>query len=410
MNQARIDSELISIGTEILLGEIVDTNSVYLAKELRDHGINVFYMTSVGDNQQRIADTLRLAMTRSQLIIVCGGLGPTVDDVTRAAVADAVGQQLTFREALMAQIEARFATFRVTMSQNNKRQAYLPEKAIAIENPVGTAPAFMVEYGESGLIVCLPGVPRELKFLVKEKVLPYLRQRYDLGVIKARVLHTAGIGESSLDEKIGTDLLELGNPTIGLAAHNGRVDVRITAKAESVDAALGMIMPIETAVRERVGRWIYGADDERLEQVFEALIAAHGVSVCVIEAGVRGILPEIGELTVHHFFDEPAVLAAYLGLSEFTLRELAEKAAEYWQGSADGGGDVVIAVVCSPNVGEAADQAEGSAVCVRIKGEQRTRVYGFGAKADFLRDWLRTWSTAQAWSMIKDVLGDTNGS
>lgn len=409
MNQAQINSEIISIGTEILLGEIVDTNSVYLAKELRDHGINVFYMTSVGDNQQRIADTIRLAMSRSQLIIVCGGLGPTVDDMTRPAVAEAVGQPLVFRESLMAQIEARFTSFRVGMSPNNKRQAYLPEKAIAIENPVGTAPAFMVEYGDGRLIICLPGVPREMKFLVKEKVLPYLRKRYNLGVIKARVLHTAGIGESALDEKIGIDLLELSNPTIGLAAHNGRVDVRITAKAETMDAALNMIMPIEMAVRERVGRWIYGVDDEKLEQVFESLITALKARVKVIEAGVHGILPDVAGSTDRFLFANPEALAMHLGITGFTtLRELAEKAAEHWQQLADGG--VVVAVVCNPDVGEAADQAEGSAVCVQVGNQKRTRVYGFGGQVDFLRDWLRTWSTAQAWSMIKDVLGGTNSN
>ncbi|MCU0476052.1 MAG: competence/damage-inducible protein A, partial [Anaerolineae bacterium] len=147
-----VNSELISIGTEILLGEITDTNSVYLARVLRDYGVNVFYMTSVGDNHGRIVETLRTAMGRSQVVITCGGLGPTVDDMTRQAVAEAVGQPLVYREALMAQIEARFASFRVRMSENNKRQAYLPENAIAIENAVGTAPAFITPY-EGGVII-----------------------------------------------------------------------------------------------------------------------------------------------------------------------------------------------------------------------------------------------------------------
>ena len=139
---SQVNSELISIGTEILLGEITDTNSVYLAKALRDVGINVFYMTSVGDNRQRIADTIRTAMQRSNLVITCGGLGPTVDDMTRQAVADATDRGLEFQQGLFDQIAERFKSFRSAMSENNRQQAFLPAGAICIEISVGTAPSF----------------------------------------------------------------------------------------------------------------------------------------------------------------------------------------------------------------------------------------------------------------------------
>lgn len=150
-----INAEIIAIGTEILLGEITDTNSVYMARELRAIGVNLYYMTSVGDNLQRIADAIRLAMSRADVVITCGGLGPTVDDMTRQAVADATDRELEYQEWLYDQIAARFAGFKVKMTENNRQQAYLPAAAIAIENPVGTAPCFIVEH-EGKAVISLP--------------------------------------------------------------------------------------------------------------------------------------------------------------------------------------------------------------------------------------------------------------
>jgi nicotinamide-nucleotide amidase len=165
-----VNAEIIAIGTEILLGEITDTNSVYLAQQLRKLGINLYFMTSVGDNEGRIESAIRLAMSRADLIITCGGLGPTVDDMTRQSVAAATDRGLSYHEELYQQIVERFAGFRVQITENNKRQAYLPEHSIPIENPVGTAPCFIVEH-EGKVIMSLPGVPREMKFLFTEKVI-----------------------------------------------------------------------------------------------------------------------------------------------------------------------------------------------------------------------------------------------
>src|SRR5215475_14219124 len=239
-----VNAEIVAIGTEILLGEITDTNSVHIARVLRDLGINLYFMTSVGDNEQRIADSIRIALSRADVVITCGGLGPTIDDMTRQAVATATDRGLTFHQTLLDAIAERFSGFRAQMTENNKRQAYLPDEATVIENPVGTAPSFIVEH-HGHIVISLPGVPREMKFLMNEKVIPYLKERYKLGVIKAKVLKTAGIGESLLDHEIGTTLLEMSNPTIGLAAHAGQVDVRITAKADTVSMADEMIASIE---------------------------------------------------------------------------------------------------------------------------------------------------------------------
>lgn len=280
-------AEIITIGTELLLGEIVDTNAQFLARALRDAGIDLYRKTTVGDNALRIAQAIQQALERCDIVITSGGLGPTVDDPTREAVALALGVEIEFRPELWEQIQARFRRFNRVPTENNKRQAFVPQGAVAIENPVGTAPAFMVEK-EGRVIISLPGVPREMEYLMHQAVLPYLRQRFNLkGVIKTRVIHTAGVGESQIDDLIG-DLERMSNPTVGLAAHSGQVDVRITAKADSEEEAWALIRPLEEEVRQRLGNWVYGADEETLERVALKVLERKGWTLVVVEAGLGG--------------------------------------------------------------------------------------------------------------------------
>ena len=274
-------AEIITIGTEILLGEIVDTNARHIARKLRDIGVDLYRKTSVGDNTRRIAQAIQQAMERSDIIITTGGLGPTVDDPTREAVALAMEVETEFRPELWEQIQARFKRFNRQPTENNKRQAYVPCGAIAVENPVGTAPAFIFETAGHA-VISLPGVPREMEYLMEKSIVPYLRKRYDLhGIIKSRLLHTAGAGESQIDDLIG-DLETLSNPTVGLAAHSGQVDVRITAKAGSEAEADDLIAPIEKVIRERLGEWIYGSDLETLEQMALQHLAGIGWTLGVV--------------------------------------------------------------------------------------------------------------------------------
>ncbi len=282
-------AEIITIGTEILLGEIVDTNSAYLARRLRDLNVDVFRTSTVGDNTQRIAEMIRETLARTQIIITTGGLGPTVDDPTREAVAQAFGVGTEYRPELWQQIVERMQRYGRTAGENQKRQAYVPQGAIAVSNAVGTAPAFIVEQGEKCLI-SLPGVPREMEYLAENEVFPYLVKRYQLtGTIKARVLHTAGMGESLIDEQVG-ELELLANPTVGLAAHYGMVDVRITAKADSAEKADDLISVIEKTIREKLGRAIYGADGQTLEGVTLEAVASRGWSLTVVEVDTGGEL------------------------------------------------------------------------------------------------------------------------
>ena len=288
-------AEIITIGTEILLGEIVDTNTRYIARNLRDLGIDLYRTITIGDNTERIAETIRESMQRAEIVITTGGLGPTIDDPTREAVALATGVELEYREELWEQIRKRVSLYGRTPTENQKRQAYVPKGSLALENPVGTAPCFIVESdmperSNVRSVISLPGVPREMETVLHSAVIPYLQERYELNeVIKVRLLHTSGIGEGTLDEKIG-DLEQLANPTVGLAAHTGVVDIRLAAKAETEAEAKQMIAKVETEIRQRLGKIIFGSDQDTLAGVTLEALKKRGWGLVVLESGLRGKL------------------------------------------------------------------------------------------------------------------------
>lgn len=284
-------AEIVMTGSELLLGEIVDTNATMMAKMLRDIGLDLYYKTTVGDNETRIAQVLNIALDRSPVVITSGGLGPTVDDVTRQAVADATGRRLVYSTELEAQIAARFRGFGREMADNNKRQAYLPEGALPLPNPVGTAPCFLSEDTQGrGFIISLPGVPRELEYMMTHTVIPLLVERMGgAKIIKARILCTCAVGESNIDRAIG-DLMTERNPTVGLAAHAGQTDVRITAKADTEAEADAMIAVMEARLRERLGVAIYGVDKETVPEVVGRLLVEKGLKLGVIDTLAGGQL------------------------------------------------------------------------------------------------------------------------
>ncbi len=294
-------AEIITIGTEILLGEIVDTNTRYIARALRGLGVDLYRTITIGDNVERIADAIRQSMLRADIIITTGGLGPTVDDPTREAVARAFDVETEFRPELWDQILEIITRYGRAPSENQKRQAYLPIGALGIKNPVGTAPAFIMEFNAhspqrevpgrgAGAVICLPGVPKEMEYLLHEAVIPYLQKRYHLDhIIKVRLLHTAGVPEADIDEKIG-DFERLANPTIGLAAHTGIVDIRIAAKAATEAEADQMIADVEMQIRSRLGTVIFGADEDTLEAAALRAASNRTWNLVAAEAGLGGSL------------------------------------------------------------------------------------------------------------------------
>ena len=304
-------AEIITIGTEILLGEIVDTNTRYIARTLRGMGVDIYRTITIGDNVERIAEAIRHSMDRAEIVITTGGLGPTVDDPTREAVAKAAGVELEFREDLWEQVIAIISRYGRKPSENQKRQAYIPQGAVAIPNPVGTAPCFIVET-ERNAVISLPGVPNEMEHILHESVIPYLQQRFNLDqIIKIRVLHCSGLGEGMIDEKIA-DFEMLSNPTVGLAAHTGVVDIRIAAKAKSEAEADRMIADIERQTRERLGDVVFGVDEDTLEDVTLNEVAKRGWTLVGVEAGMDGLLARKIPHTVSISDPSPDALMAAL--------------------------------------------------------------------------------------------------
>jgi len=258
-------AEIIAIGTELLLGETQDTNTQFLARELNKAGFDVFRSAIIGDNQQRITQAINESLTRAEIVITTGGLGPTIDDSTRQAAADVFNEKLIFKQNLWEQIKQRFERTGKTPTENNRRQAYLPRSARVIENPVGTAPAFYMQRN-SNFLICLPGVPAEMKFLFVNSVLPLIFSKYQIHLtIHSQIIHTIGLGESKVDELIG-DLEKMDNPTVGLTAYPGQVDIRITAKASDAETANKLILPILNELEKRLGNNIFGKNDEKLTE------------------------------------------------------------------------------------------------------------------------------------------------
>jgi nicotinamide-nucleotide amidase len=283
-----MQAEIVVIGTELLLGHIIDTNAAYLAQQLSSIGVDLYYKSTVGDNKRRIVEVLKLATARSDIVITTGGIGPTLDDMTRESVAEVVGVPLELQPHLLEQIERMMGS---RYTENNARQAHIPAGSGAIENPVGTAPGFIAPTPGGGVIVSLPGVPSELRYLTERAVVPYLKERFKIGaVIVSHTLKCMGLTESYIDEVLN-DLIKTGsNPTIGLLAqmHLGEIHVRLTAKAPDEGAAKTLIVPLEVKVRERLGKAVFGADEVEYEGVVADLLRQHGLTIAVAECGLTG--------------------------------------------------------------------------------------------------------------------------
>lgn len=400
-----MDAEIITIGTELLLGEIVDTNSAYISRQLRDLGINIYSLTTVGDNLERISSAIRIALSRADVVITTGGLGPTVDDMTRQAVARATDRELEFRPELFEQIRERFSALGAPMSENNRVQAFIPAGSIPVPNRYGTAPCFIVETAQ-GTVISLPGVPREMKSLLADTVLPYLRERTGgRGIIKARVLRTAGIGESHVDARVA-DLETWSNPTVGLAAHAGQTDIRVTARADTEAEADALIAQAETIIRERLGEYIYGTGQEPLEDTFIALLREKRLKLAVSYNG-----PDDASFAERFRHDDVIVTKEHSTALEPLLARLGLEAdpagidysdvsrAEARRLLDASGADVVISYVTHD---------PGTGITAMTREKERSRRYRFGGANVEAPVWAGTWAISMAWHLVRRM-GEPDG-
>lgn len=281
-------AEIISVGTELLLGQIVDTNAVYLSQHLAHLGIDLYRRATVGDNQQRIAQAVREALLRADVVILTGGLGPTPDDVTAAGIAEAFGVPLVRHPEAEAWLMDLLLRRGITPSPTLLKQADLPEGAQMLVNPIGTAPGIWMER-DGKVAVAMPGVPAEMEAMFEQEVVLRLRERLGNEVLRWRLLRFANIGESALTDRLG-ELMHSVNPTLGTLVKPGEVWLRLAAKATSEAEADEMLNTMEAQVRERAGEWLIAVGDEPIEVLVGQRLRERGLTIATAESVTGGLV------------------------------------------------------------------------------------------------------------------------
>lgn len=283
-------AEIIAVGSELLLGRIVDTNTSYLASKLSEIGIEVIFQTMVGDDRKRMRSVLRQALKRSSIIITSGGIGPTEDDLTREVISEVTGKKLIFHPRLFALIKSFFDQAGFMMAPNNRKQALIPAGARPIPNLQGTAPGFILKTEPGPIIAALPGVPRELKRMFVDTVQPFLSQALGRkrGLIETKVLKLCGLGESRVDEQIGDLIRSSKNPVIGLLSSPGEIRISLTARGKDPQETSSLIAAMEAQIRQRLGSLIFGEGEETLEGVVAGLLEQKGIHLGLVETLTAG--------------------------------------------------------------------------------------------------------------------------
>ena len=284
-------AELIAVGTELLLGNIANTDAQMISQGLSQLGINVYYHTVVGDNPQRVRQAVDIARGRADILITTGGLGPTCDDLTKVAVAQAFGKELVYHEPSAQRIRERFAQRGTPVTENNFQQAMVPEGCTVLDNDWGTAPGVAFQAGGTHVLM-LPGPPRECAMMFRHRALPYLQKLSD-GVIASRTVKTFGIGESAAEALLRDLMNALHNPTLAPYAKPTGTELRITAHAPTREEALRLIAPVEEQVKAILGDKVIGVDVDALEEVCFALLKDRGLTVGTAESCTGGLLAKL---------------------------------------------------------------------------------------------------------------------
>lgn len=277
--------EIVCVGTEILLGDIVNTNAVYISRKLALMGISVLRQSVVGDNNARLDEMLRQSLDRSDIVITTGGLGPTADDITRDRCCEVMGSNLVLNEKIKNQIESYFKNKNIVMAESNLRQAYVPEDGIVFENHNGTAPGFAIEKN-SKILITLPGPPREMKPMFEENVVPLLR-KYSNKTIISHNIKMIGIGESNMAEEAG-DLLDGENPTVAPYAKDGECLLRVTASGENEKEAEEKARPVIEKITEKFENYIYAIDEPNIETALVKLLKKYHLKISLAESCTGG--------------------------------------------------------------------------------------------------------------------------
>lgn len=282
--------ELISTGTELLLGDILNTNAQYLAQRLNDAGFLIYFQTTVGDNEERLLAAYDIAYHRSDIIITTGGMGPTRGDITKEMVAKYLGLPLEMDTPWLTKLENYFKSRGRTMTDNNRKQAMVPQGATVFNNEVGTAPGLAVKSPSGKIFIMLPGPPAETQHVFTEQVMPYLQREFvNQGVIHSRVLHLRNITESACAAALDDLIVHQKNPTIATYARKGEIVVRITAKGQNLAEALKLNQQMEVKIRAVLGEYIYGVDYENMAEALGHMLKAHDYTISFAESCTGGL-------------------------------------------------------------------------------------------------------------------------
>lgn len=336
-----MNAEILAVGTELLMGQIANTNAQYISARLPDVGIGVYYHSVVGDNPVRLKECLSLALSRSDIVIMTGGLGPTQDDLTKETVAEAVNRKLVLDQQSLDKMESFFRRLKRPMTQNNVKQAYLPEGSIIIRNSNGTAPGCIIEE-DAKTIIMLPGPPSEMRPMFEETVIPYFMEKSEYRLV-SKFLRIFGVGESAIESTIMDLIDSQSNPTIAPYAKDGEVTLRLTAKYKKGMQSEDLIAPVEAEIRRRLGDTVYSSENKDMEEVASELLLKNGTTIAIAESCTGGLVSArlTGIPGISAVFDRGLVtysnrskvqslgvrqetLDRYGAVSEQTAREMAE--------------------------------------------------------------------------------------
>ena len=412
-------AEIVSVGTELLLGNIVNTNAAFLAEKCAILGISCFYQQVVGDNEDRLADALRLALSRSDLIIMSGGLGPTEDDLSKETAAKVMNKKLVMHEpskkAIQDYFDKKYGTKNTKIPENNWKQAMLPEDATVLDNPNGTAPGMIISDDNGKHIILMPGPPNEMKPMFEDLVEPFL-QKLEPGIIFSKTVKECGIGESTAEEMIRDMIDSQTNPTIATYAKTGEVHLRVTAKAEDEKEAKRLIKPVIKELKERFGNYIYTTDENvTLEKSVIDLLNGNKLTVCTAESCTGGMVAsrlinvpgasdvfKSGYITYsnkakHRMLGvRKSTLDKYSAVSEQTAREMAKGA------SVVSRADVTLAVTGLAGPGGGTEEQPVGLVYIAcfVCGKTEVRKCNFSGS----REKIRESSTAAALELLRECV------
>lgn len=402
-------AEILCVGTELLIGDIVNTNAAYLSRRLAGLGIGVYRQSVVGDNKARLAEDLRAALSRADLVVTSGGLGPTADDMTKEIAAEVFGRKMALHAPSLARIERYFAATGRVMTPNNRKQAMMPEGAIVFDNDYGTAPALALENDEGKVLVLLPGPPRELEPLFREKVEPFLHPRCG-AVLFSRNVHICGMGESAVEATLPRELLDSSNPTVAPYCVEGEVRLRVTAKAADEREAARLCDEIVARIQKTpVGAYIYAIDTPSPEAALIETLLKKGLTVTAAESCTGGLIAKrltdiagssaavVGGFVTYQTQTKTQLLGVPADLIERHGVVSAEVAAAMAQG-ARAALDTDIAIATTGYAGPGGGDAENpvGTVYIAVAGKEHTTIRRFNASPLRDRAYIRTVAATNA--------------